>query len=78
MRQGRQEIREHVKYLAPREAEILTMRFGLDGQLPRTLEQVGKRFKVTRERVRQIQEIALRKLRRRVEASESTSTVGKS
>ncbi len=74
----RQEIREHVKYLAPREAEILTLRFGLDGQSPRTLEQVGKRFKVTRERVRQIQEIALRKLRRRVGASESTNTVGKS
>ena len=74
----RQEIREHVKYLVPREAEILTLRFGLDGQSPRTLEQVGKRFKVTRERVRQIQEIALRKLRRRVEASESTNTVGKS
>jgi RNA polymerase primary sigma factor len=75
----RQEIREHVKYLAPREAEILTLRFGLDGQSPRTLEQVGKRFKVTRERVRQIQEIALRKLRRRVEASESAAnTVGKS
>ncbi len=74
----RQEIREHVKYLDPREAEILTMRFGLDGQSPRTLEQVGKRFKVTRERVRQIQEIALRKLRRRVEASESANTVGKS
>jgi RNA polymerase primary sigma factor len=74
----RQEIREHVKYLAPREAEILTMRFGLDGLQPRTLEQVGKKFKVTRERVRQIQEIALRKLRRRVEASESTNTVGKS
>jgi RNA polymerase primary sigma factor len=74
----RQEIREHVKYLVPREAEILTLRFGLDGQSPRTLEQVGKRFKVTRERVRQIQEIALRKLRRRVEASESANTVGKS
>lgn len=74
----RQEIREHVKYLAPREAEILTLRFGLDGQSPRTLEQVGKRFKVTRERVRQIQEIALRKLRRRVETSESLNTVGKS
>jgi RNA polymerase primary sigma factor len=74
----RQEIREHVKYLVPREAEILTLRFGLDGQPPRTLEQVGKRFKVTRERVRQIQEIALRKLRRRVEASESANTVGKS
>jgi RNA polymerase primary sigma factor len=74
----RQEIREHVKFLAPREAEILTLRFGLDGQSPRTLEQVGKRFKVTRERVRQIQEIALRKLRRRVETSESLNTVGKS
>jgi RNA polymerase primary sigma factor len=78
MKTMRQEIREHVKYLAPREAEILTLRFGLDGQSPRTLEQVGKRFKVTRERVRQIQEIALRKLRRRVEASESTNAVGKS
>ena len=74
----RQEIREHVKYLDPREAEILTLRFGLDGQPPRTLEQVGKRFKVTRERVRQIQEIALRKLRRRVEARESTKLVGQS
>ncbi len=74
----RQEIREHVKYLDPREAEILTLRFGLDGQSPRTLEQVGTRFKVTRERVRQIQEIALRKLRRRVEARESTNLVGKS
>jgi RNA polymerase primary sigma factor len=78
MKTMRQEIREHVKYLAPREAQILTLRFGLDGQSSRTLEQVGKRFKVTRERVRQIQEIALRKLRRRVEASESTNTVGKS
>ncbi len=75
---ARQEIREHVKYLAPREAEILTMRFGLDGQLPRTLEQVGKKFKVTRERVRQIQEIALRKLRRRVETLENANPVGKS
>jgi len=74
----RQEIREHVKYLDPREAEILTLRFGLDGQPPRTLEEVGKRFKVTRERVRQIQEIALRKLRRRVEARESANLVGQS
>ena len=74
----RQEIREHVKYLDPREAEILTLRFGLDGHSPRTLEEVGKRFKVTRERVRQIQEIALRKLRRRVEARESVNLVGQS
>ncbi|HXI84401.1 MAG TPA: RNA polymerase sigma factor RpoD/SigA [Verrucomicrobiae bacterium] len=74
----RQEIREHIKYLDAREAEILMLRFGLDGQPPRTLEQVGKRFKVTRERVRQIQEIALRKLRRRVEARESANLVGQS
>ena len=74
----RQEIREHVKYLDPREAEILTLRFGLDGQSSRTLEQVGKRFKVTRERVRQIQEIALRKLRRRMKPRESTNLVGQS
>ena len=74
----RQEIREHVKYLGDREAEILTMRFGLDGKLPRTLEDVGKKFKVTRERVRQIQEIALSKLRRRLEAFEKTNPVGQS
>jgi len=74
----RQEIREQVKYLDPREAEILTLRFGLDGHSPRTLEEVGKRFKVTRERVRQIQEIALRKLRRRVEARENVNLVGQS
>ena len=74
----RQEIRQHVKYLTPREAEIITLRFGLNGQEPRTLEEVGKKFKVTRERVRQIQETALAKLRRRVDALETGNLVGKS
>jgi RNA polymerase primary sigma factor len=74
----RQEIRQHVKYLTPREAEIVTMRFGLDGKEPRTLDVVGKKFKVTRERVRQIQEIALNKLRRRVDALDKGDLVGKS
>lgn len=74
----RQEIGQHVKYLTPREAEIVTLRFGLDGQERRTLEEVGKKFKVTRERVRQIQEIALNKLRRRVEALDSGDLAGKS
>jgi RNA polymerase primary sigma factor len=74
----RQEIREHVKYLTPREAEIITLRYGLDGQKPQTLEEVGKKFKVTRERVRQIQEIALNKLRRRVDALETGDLIGKS
>ena len=74
----RQEIRQHVKCLAPREAEIVTLRFGLDGQEPHTLEDVGKKFKVTRERVRQIQEVALAKLRRRVDALETGDLIGKS
>ena len=60
----RQDIIEILDELEPREAEILTLRFGLDGNRPKTLEDVGKQFKVTRERVRQIQNIALNKLRR--------------
>ena len=60
----RQEVRDILEELEPREAEILTLRFGLDGNKPKTLEEVGRKFKVTRERVRQIQNIALTKLRR--------------
>lgn len=63
----RQDVRDILNELDPREAEILTMRFGLDGNKPRTLEEVGKKFKVTRERIRQIQNIALAKLRRIME-----------
>ena len=74
----RQEIRQHLKHLTTREAEIITMRFGLDGHEPRTLDQVGKKFKVTRERIRQIQEQALGKLRRRVDALEAGDLIGKS
>ena len=59
----RAEIRHHIQQLPPREAEILTLRFGIDGQKSRTLESVGRKFKVTRERIRQLQEIALAKLR---------------
>lgn len=60
----RAEVRNLITELDDREATILTLRFGLDGKKPKTLEEVGKRFKVTRERVRQIQNIALVKLRR--------------
>ncbi len=63
----REDIRELIEELETREAEILTFRFGLDGNKPLTLEQVGKQFKVTRERIRQIQNIALTKLRRLME-----------
>ncbi|MEK7070793.1 MAG: sigma factor-like helix-turn-helix DNA-binding protein, partial [Patescibacteria group bacterium] len=49
--------------LTERESKVLRMRFGLDGSKPLTLEEVGKVFGVTRERIRQIESKALRKLR---------------
>jgi RNA polymerase primary sigma factor len=52
-----------LKTLTPREERIITMRFGLDGGSERTLEEVGQTFAVTRERIRQIEAKALRKLR---------------
>ena len=52
-----------LKTLTPREAKVLSLRFGLDDVRPRTLEEVGKEFNVTRERIRPIEAKALRKLR---------------
>jgi RNA polymerase primary sigma factor len=49
--------------LTDREKNILTLRFGLEDGSPKTLEEVGSAFKVTRERIRQIEAKALRKLR---------------
>ena len=49
--------------LTPREKRVLELRYGLDDGIPRTLEEVGREFKVTRERIRQIEAKALRKLR---------------
>ena len=49
--------------LNPREREVLKLRFGLDDGYPRTLEEVGQMFNVTRERIRQIEAKALKKLR---------------
>src|SRR6187397_2289055 len=65
-------LQEMVKTLDPREATILRARFGLDGGPQKTLEEVGQKFGVTRERVRQIQNIALKKLRRMIEKMETT------
>ncbi len=64
-------LQEMVETLEPREAMILRYRFGLDGSGEKTLEDVGAKFGVTRERVRQIQNIALRKLRKKIEKMES-------
>jgi RNA polymerase primary sigma factor len=73
----RQEVRDILEELDPREAEILTMRFGLDGNKPKTLEDVGRKFKVTRERVRQIQNIALNKLRHVMEKQDRPQSVSR-
>lgn len=58
------DIKSVITQLEDREAEIIHLRFGLDGNHPLTLEEVGERFDITRERVRQIQNIALHKMRR--------------
>jgi RNA polymerase primary sigma factor len=56
--------------LDAREKKIISQRFGLDGGTPKTLEEVGKNFGVTRERIRQLQSIALTKLRRALSEKE--------
>lgn len=56
-------IGEVLETLSPREQKVLIMRFGLEDGKPKTLEEVGKEFKVTRERIRQIEAKAIRKLK---------------
>jgi RNA polymerase primary sigma factor len=60
-------VQEVMAALDERETKILSMRFGLDGEKPKTLETVGESFGVTRERIRQIQDQALKKLRAKIE-----------
>ena len=59
----REQLEEVLATLAPREEQVLRMRFGLEDGRAHTLEEVGKEFDVTRERIRQIESKALRKLR---------------
>jgi len=60
----REEVGDLMDILDDRERRILNSRFGLDGHKPKTLEDVGEKFGVTRERIRQLQNIALHKLRK--------------
>jgi len=59
-----EEVGDLLDILDDRERKIINHRFGLDGQKPKTLEEVGEKFGVTRERIRQLQNIALHKLRK--------------
>jgi RNA polymerase primary sigma factor len=64
-------VRELLDRLNDRELIILRQRFGLDGGTERTLEEVGETFDLTRERIRQLQNIALGKLRKWIEQREA-------
>jgi RNA polymerase primary sigma factor len=66
-------VQEVLAALDARESRILAMRFGLDNGRPKTLEEVGKRLGVTRERIRQIQEQALQKMRIKIEKRDHLS-----
>ncbi|MBE6640529.1 MAG: sigma-70 family RNA polymerase sigma factor, partial [Ruminococcaceae bacterium] len=59
----KEQINEVLHTLTPREEHVLKLRFGLEDGRTRTLEEVGKEFNITRERIRQIEAKALRKLR---------------
>ena len=62
-RSARRQLEEAICLLDPRERDVIVLRYGLDGSLPRTLSDVGKQFSLTRERIRQIEGRALSKLR---------------
>ena len=66
----RDEVGDLLEVLDEREKKIIFSRFGLDGGKPKTLEEVGRKFGVTRERIRQLQNIALMKLRRALQKKE--------
>ncbi|MAU77184.1 MAG: RNA polymerase subunit sigma [Crocinitomicaceae bacterium] len=59
----RREIERSLRTLTPREADVIRLYFGLNGEHPMTLEEIGERFDLTRERVRQIKEKAIRRLK---------------
>jgi RNA polymerase primary sigma factor len=57
------QVERALSNLAPRERDVIRLRFGIGDEPARTLEEIGARFNLTRERIRQIELIALRKLR---------------
>ncbi|MGJ3243164.1 MAG: sigma-70 family RNA polymerase sigma factor [Opitutales bacterium] len=68
------DVKTLIDRLDSREGEIIRLRFGLNGERPLTLEEVGDKFGITRERVRQLQNIALQKMRRSMASKETQRT----
>ncbi len=68
------DLHEMINSLDQREAEIIKLRFGLEGRDEQTLEEVGRRFHVTRERIRQLEYLALSKMRRAITLHETIRT----
>lgn len=68
------DLRAMVDSLDARESEIIRLRFGLDGRDELTLEEVGRKFKVTRERIRQLEYLAISKMRRAISKHEAIRT----
>jgi RNA polymerase primary sigma factor len=71
----RDEVSDLFEVLDDRERKIVFQRFGLDGGKPKTLEEMGKKFGVTRERIRQVQNIALAKLRQALTKKETPTSL---
>jgi RNA polymerase primary sigma factor len=69
------DLSEMVNSLDQREAEIIKLRFGLEGREELTLEEVGKRFHVTRERIRQLEYLALTKMRKAMAKNEAVRSM---
>jgi RNA polymerase primary sigma factor len=69
------EVGELLEVLDERERKIINARFGLTGGKPKTLEELGEQFKLTRERIRQLQNIALTKMRRAMRSKEKPTTL---
>jgi RNA polymerase primary sigma factor len=69
----RDEVSDLLEVLDDRERGIIFQRFGLDGGTPKTLEEVGMKFRVTRERIRQLQNVALAKMRRALSKKETAA-----
>ena len=72
----REELLAVLKFLTPKEKEVLLLRYGLNGEMPRTLEETSTQLRTTRERVRQIESYALMKLRRQVRSQGALNGYG--